>query len=97
MDGMPRHPDQYYELLGDLLIAGVLINLRGKLPDGGLFLAYLIFFSILRFFIFFVRGSVEPVMFGLKNAQLTAMAILMVAVPLLISTLSSNQRSRRRA
>jgi len=97
IDGKPRHPDQFYELLGDLLIAGILIKMRGKIPDGGLFLVYLILFSILRFFVFFVRGSVEPVMFGLKNAQLTAIAILMVAVPLLIRTLSLNRRSTQRA
>ena len=90
-DGIPRHPDQYYELIGDLLIAGILIKLRGKLPNGGLFLAYLILFSTLRFFIFFVRGSVDPVAFGLKNAQLTALAILSIAVPLLISTLRQHR------
>ena len=64
MDGVRRHPDQYYELLGDLIIAGILIKLRGKLPHGGLFLSYLILFSILRFFVFFVRGSVGPVALG---------------------------------
>ena len=85
-DGIPRHPDQYYELIGDLLIAAVLIKLRGKLPQGGLFLVYLLLFSVLRFFVFFFRGSADPVAFGLKNAQLTAIAILIVAVPLLIRT-----------
>ena len=93
VDGIPRHPDQYYELLGDLLIAAVLIKLRGKLPDGALFLLYLILFSLLRFFIFFFRGSVDPVVLGLKNAQLTALAILLVAVPLLINVISSNRRN----
>src|SRR2546425_5732771 len=87
-DGVPRHPDQYYELVGDLIIAGVLIKLRGKLSDGGLFLSFLILFSILRFFIFFVRGSVFPVALGLKNAQWTALVILAVAVPMLIVTTS---------
>lgn len=88
LDGVPRHPDQYYELIGDLLIAAVVIKLRGKLPDGGLFLLYLILFSVLRFFVFFVRGSVDPVAFGLKNAQLTALVILAVAAPLLIVKLT---------
>ncbi len=90
MDGVSRHPDQYYELLGDLIIAGILIKLRGKLPDGGLFLSYLILFSILRFFVFFVRGSVGPVAPGLKNAQWTALAILAVAVPVLLVRVSRN-------
>lgn len=97
LDRIPRHPDQYYELLGDLLIAGILIKLRGKLPDGGLFLLYLILFSILRFFVFFVRGSVEPVALGLKNAQLTALFILLLALPLLIITVFSNRRHTQRA
>lgn len=91
-DGVPRHPDQYYELIGDLIIAGILIKLRGKLPDGALFLTYLILFSVLRFFTFFVRGSVPPVALGLKNAQWTALAILTVVVPLLIVILARNWR-----
>lgn len=93
VDGIPRHPDQYYELIGDLLIAGILIKLRGKLPKGGLFLSYLILFSTLRFFIFFVRGSVAPVAFGLKNAQLTALAILAIAIPMLTNILRQNRRN----
>ncbi len=83
MDGIARHPDQYYELIGDLAIAWLLIKLRGKLPDGGLFLTYLILFSVLRFFVFFTRGSVPEVALRLKNAQWTALAILAVTVPLL--------------
>jgi len=93
IDGIARHPAQYYELLGDLVIAGVLIKLRGKLPDGALFLMYLILFSVLRFFVFFVRGNVEPVALGLKNAQLTALAILTVALPLLVIVNMRNWRS----
>jgi len=97
MDGVPRHPDQYYELLGDLIIAGILIKLRGKLPQSGLFLSYLILFSILRFFVFFVRGSVGPVALGLKNAQWTALSILTVTVPLLIVMLArSGKRNASR-
>ena len=93
IDGIPRHPDQYYELLGDLVIGVVLIKLRGRLPQGGLFLVYLLLFSILRFFVFFVRGSVDQVAFGLKNAQLTALAILMIALPLLIRTVLEDRRN----
>ncbi len=82
IDGIARHPVQFYELFGDLVIAGILLKLRGRLPDGALFLMYLILFSVLRFFLFFVRGNVDPVAFGLKNAQLTAVGILAVAVPI---------------
>ena len=83
IDGIARHPDQYYELVGDLLIATVLIKLRRRvgMPDGALFLTYLVLFSVLRFFLFFVRGNVPVIAFGLKNAQWTALAILAVSLP----------------
>lgn len=91
VDGIPRHPDQFYELLGDLLIAWVLLKLRGKVPNGALFLLYLLLFSVLRFFVFFVRGSAPVVAFGLKNAQWTALAILAAALPLLAWKLRGNR------
>ncbi len=84
MDGVVRHPVQFYEMLGDLLIAGILLKLRGKLPDGVLFLAYLILFGTLRFFLFFARGDVPVVALGLKNGQLTALAIFAVAAMLIV-------------
>lgn len=83
-DGVARHPVQFYELVGDLVIAAVLVRLRGRLPRGGLFLTYLILFSALRFFLFFARGDVPAVALGLKNAQVTALVILLAAVPTLI-------------
>lgn len=86
-DGVPRHPDQYYELIGDLIIAWILLKSRPRLPEGATFYLYLTLFSVLRVFVFFVRGNVVPVAFGLKNAQWTALAILLVAVPALIRRL----------
>ncbi len=82
-DGVARHPDQFYELFGDLVIAGILLRLRGKLPEGALFLLYLILFSSLRLFVFFTRGNVNAVALGLKNGHWTALAILAAAVPAL--------------
>ena len=84
-DGLARHPDQVYELVGDLMIAALLFRLRGKLPDGGLFLLYLMLFSAFRFALFFVRGNVPVVALGLKNGQWTAIAILMVAAPMFLA------------
>jgi phosphatidylglycerol:prolipoprotein diacylglycerol transferase len=83
VDLVARHPVQFYELIGDLLIAALLIRLRHRLRDGNLFLLYLVLFAILRFALFFVRGNVPVVALGLKNAQWTALAILIVSVPLL--------------
>lgn len=87
IDGISRHPDQFYELVGDLLIAGALIKLRGKMPEGALFFVYLVLFSVLRFFVFFVRGNVPDVLFGLRNAQWTALAIFAVALPALVTSI----------
>jgi phosphatidylglycerol:prolipoprotein diacylglycerol transferase len=79
LDGVPRHPDQYYELAGDLVIAAILVRLRGKTRPGSLLLLYLIAFSVLRFFVFFFRGNVEAVGLGLKNGQWTALVILVAS------------------
>lgn len=84
LDLIARHPVQFYELLGDLLIAAILLHLRKRLRGGRLFLLYLVLFSTLRFVLFFYRGNVAEIALGLKNAQWTALAILAVAVPLLV-------------
>ena len=75
-----RHPTQFYELTGDLLIAFGLLRLRGRLPEGALFLVYLIVFAVLRFGLFFLRGDVPVVAFGLKNGHWTALAIFATAL-----------------
>lgn len=92
MDGVSRHPDQFYELFGDLIIASILLRLRGRLPDGALFLLYLVLFSVLRFFVFFVRGNAPEVLGGMKNAQWTALAIMVVSVPALVSRFRQRRR-----
>lgn len=80
VDGTSRHPTQFYELTGDLVIAVILLSMRGKLQEGGLFRLYLILFSLLRFGLFFVRGDVPVIALGLKNGQWTALVILAIAL-----------------
>jgi phosphatidylglycerol:prolipoprotein diacylglycerol transferase len=93
-DGLARHPVQAYELLGDLVIAGVLLRLRGRLPGGALFLSYLGMFSVLRFGLFFLRGDVPVVAFGLMNGHWTAIVLFVVASALLVKRLT-RPRGRR--
>jgi len=50
-----------------MIIAAVLIKIRPKLPEGAAFFLYLVLFSVLRFFLFFVRGNVPEVLLGLKK------------------------------
>lgn len=93
MDGISRHPTPFYELAGDLLIAAILLRLRTKLPEGALFVGYLVMFSVLRFALFFVRGDVPPVAYGLTNGHWTALGIIAISIPAYVMLL---QRSRVR-
>jgi len=97
IDGIARHPAQLYELVGDLIIGFVLIRWRRKLPDGMVFWSYLASFSILRFLVFFVCGNVRPVLFGLKNGQITALVLLAIALPSMVASLLRLRRTREGA
>ncbi len=77
-------------------IAAVLWRLRKRLHDGALFFAYIVMFAMLRFLLFFARGDVPVVAWGLKNGHLTALAILFVALPWFI-TVARRPPSRRHA
>jgi len=59
----------------------IVLRLRGRLrPDGALFVVYLALYSVGRFFITFTRVN-TPWLGGLVQAQLIALAVLVVAVP----------------
>jgi len=75
------------------LAKALLLRLRGKLRPGSLLFVYLITFSVLRFFVFFFRGNVAPIGLGLKNAQWTALAILVVSVAALLWKRSSPKKA----
>ena len=78
------HPAPVYEIIWDLLVFAVLWRLRGRLkPDGVLFLLYLCLYSLGRFFISYVRVNKE-VLFGLQQAQVIALLVLIVCVPSII-------------
>lgn len=95
-DGVARHPVQLYELIGDLAIAAVLLRLRKRVPEGALFLLYLVLFGVLRFLLFFVRGDVPVVAAGLKNGQWMALAILAVSLPWLARRMTDGGVNRNR-
>lgn len=68
----PQHLAVGYELVGNLLILGVLFLLRRVYRrDGQLFFTFLISYAVLRFFVSFLR--LDPAVFlGLQMAQLVA-------------------------
>jgi len=82
--GIGLHPTQVYEIIFALILFGVLIGLKGRLqPDGSLFLVYLSLYSLWRIGIDFIREG-TPFLFGLHQAQVIAIIVLAVTIPLLV-------------
>lgn len=86
--GFPQpgsHPAVAYELLFDLVLVAIIWPFRHRLrPHGMFFVLYLGLYSIGRFFLSFLRLEFNQY-FGLVNqAQIIALLVILVAVPLLI-------------
>jgi phosphatidylglycerol:prolipoprotein diacylglycerol transferase len=81
---IPLHPTQVYEIIFCLIVFTVLLTLKGRLkPSGSIFLVYLSLYSLWRFGIDFLRDG-TPFLFGLHQAQVTAIIVLAITVPILI-------------
>ncbi len=79
------HPAVAYEMIFCLLLAGALWLMRDRIrPRGMLFALFFAGYSAGRFFISFVREEQNTYVFGLNEAQLVSLAIMLVTVPLLI-------------
>lgn len=77
-------PTQIYHMLWNLIAFGILWSLRRRLkPQGSLFLLYLALYAAGDLSIRFVRVG-EPFLFGMQQAQLIGIVILVVTVPWLI-------------
>ncbi|MBI5883893.1 MAG: prolipoprotein diacylglyceryl transferase [Elusimicrobia bacterium] len=82
--GVPLHPVQVYEALGNAVIALLLIKLvLPRVPKawapGTVFLAYVVLYSCLRFSVEFFRGDDRGMWLGLSVAQWTALGCLAAA------------------
>jgi phosphatidylglycerol:prolipoprotein diacylglycerol transferase len=84
--GVATQPSPVYEIIWDLIVLGIVLRLRGKLrPDGALFIFYLALYSVGRFFVTFTRvNTPSEWFFGLVQAQIIALVVLLVAVPWLV-------------
>jgi phosphatidylglycerol:prolipoprotein diacylglycerol transferase len=79
--GESFQPTQIYHILWDLIGFGILWSLRRRLePKGSLFLLYLAIYAVGDLSIRFVRVG-EPFLFGLQQAQLIGIIVLVVTVP----------------
>ncbi len=77
-DTIPVHPVPLYEFCLAVLFFGILWSLRKKLrADGILFMMYLLFTGIARFFVEFIR--VNPrLLWGLSEAQLISIVLVVI-------------------
>jgi len=83
-EGMGLHPTQIYELIFCLVVFAVLLKLKGRFkPDGSIFLIYLSLYSLWRIGIDFLRDG-TPFLFGLHQAQVIAIIVLAITIPLLV-------------
>jgi len=81
--GVAIHPTQIYEILYNLLVFAVLIILRGRFkPEGSLFLIYLSLYALWRVGMDFLRPG-TPFLFGLHQAQIIAIIVLLITIPLM--------------
>jgi phosphatidylglycerol:prolipoprotein diacylglycerol transferase len=83
---VPSHTTAYapaaaYELLFSLALFAALYALRFRFRvPGTLFVAWLVTYSVGQFLLFFGRANIV-VLFGLKQAQLTAIVVVAIALP----------------
>ena len=81
----PTHPAVAYELLFDLVLLAALWPLRKRMRPHGMFFAlYAATYSIGRFFISFLREEYNTYFGGLNEAQIVALIVIIITVPLLV-------------
>lgn len=89
--GVYYTPTPVYEIIMNLAIFAVIWRLRNrKLPEGGLFLIYLLLYSTGRFIVTF-WSSYRIVAFGLNQAQLISLAALIIGLPWLVYLLRGHK------
>jgi phosphatidylglycerol:prolipoprotein diacylglycerol transferase len=78
--GVPTHPYPLYEILWNgAVLATLLLLKRRTVSDGRLFCTYLALYSAGRFFLSYVRQE-KAVLFGLQQAQVLALLVLILSV-----------------
>jgi len=83
--GVAYTPANLYEAIGTLLILAVLLYLRRRgVPPGILGLTYLVLYPVSQLILFEWRTDYETpvILWGLKQAQLTSVAMLLTIVPI---------------
>ncbi len=84
----PRHdiayqPAAVYEAVINIIIFAVLWSVRNKFKPGMVFFIYIFSYSLSQILVFFVRDN-EVIFAGLKQAQLTAIGVIIAAIILFV-------------
>jgi phosphatidylglycerol:prolipoprotein diacylglycerol transferase len=83
--GVAYQPAAAYEALGTLVILLILLGVRRRgVRPGVVILTYVGLYSVSQFLLDFLRQTEPVIVFGLKELQLTAIATLVVVMPLLV-------------
>ena len=93
--GVPTHPYPVYEMLWNSVALILIFRFRRYFRvDGLLFLSYLLNYSLARFTLSFVRQE-NVISGGLQQAQIVAIAILIVSLTMLVYLLVRARHSLR--
>lgn len=77
---LPQHPAVAYEMIGDLLIMGLLLLVYFRLPRAGVtFFAWVFLYGLLRTLVSFLRLD-EIVFLGLRTAQIIGIVSMPIAL-----------------
>lgn len=86
------HPAALYEALINIILFGLVWWLRNRLKLGILFFVYILGYSLSQVIVFFWRDN-HVVFGGLKQAQLTAIGVIIVAVAIFLSVFIWQRKS----
>ena len=84
--GVPLHPTQIYEAVGELMILGLLLatERRGRVLAGRTFSTYLLLYGVTRFVIEIYRGDSRGLILGvLSTSQFVSVILVPVAILML--------------
>jgi len=80
----PVQPASLYELLIAVGLFFILWNLRLRVhPEGMLAMIYIVLYSVSQFLIFFLRDNIV-ILGGLKQAQVTALVVILLTIPVIV-------------
>ena len=92
---VPVQPASLYELLISLALFVLLWNLRTRVhPAGMLAMIYIVLYSVSQFFIFFLRDNIV-ILGGLKQAQVTSLVVIVLALPVIAYLLRTERQAGR--